>query len=100
VGQSLHTESPFEFTDMSVKEPYDSGWKEKVRTRIRRSDGIIVLVSKTVLTLAAKPGKLVVPKKKETDFSNLGLQRRQNYSRRCQHRRLDLGTIEKFIDSL
>ena len=46
VGQSLHTESPFEFTDMSVKEPYDSGWKEKVRTRIRRSDGVIVLVSK------------------------------------------------------
>ncbi len=49
VGQSLHTDSPFEFTDMSVKEPYDSGWKEKVRTRIRRSDGVIVLVSKSSL---------------------------------------------------
>jgi hypothetical protein len=49
VGQSLHTDTPFEFTDMSVKEPYDSGWKEKVRTRIRRSDGVIVLVSKNSL---------------------------------------------------
>jgi nucleoside 2-deoxyribosyltransferase len=49
VGQSLHTDSPFEFTDMSVKEPYDSGWKERVRTRIRRSDGVIVLVSKNSL---------------------------------------------------
>ena len=48
-GQSLNTNSPFEFVDMSVKEPYDSNWKERVRTRIRRSDGVIVLVSKNSL---------------------------------------------------
>lgn len=46
-GQSLNTASPFEYTDMSVKEAYDSGWKDKVRTRIRRSDGVIALVSKS-----------------------------------------------------
>ncbi|MCB4806372.1 hypothetical protein QO001_006425 [Methylobacterium brachiatum] len=45
-GQSLHPHQPFEFIDMSVKEPYDIGWKDKVRTRIKRSDGVIVLVSK------------------------------------------------------
>jgi hypothetical protein len=45
-GQSLHPRAPFEFIDMSVKEAYDKDWKEKVRTRIRRSDGVIVLVSK------------------------------------------------------
>jgi hypothetical protein len=44
-GQSLHTNSPFEYIDMSVKEPYDSDWKDRVRTRIRRSDGVIALVS-------------------------------------------------------
>ena len=49
-GQSLNTASPFEYVDMSVKEPYDSGWKERVRTRIRRSDGVIALVSKNTLT--------------------------------------------------
>lgn len=49
-GQSLHPRAPFEFVDMSVKEPYDSGWKDKVRTRIRRSGGVIVLVSKNSLT--------------------------------------------------
>jgi MTH538 TIR-like domain (DUF1863) len=48
-GQSLHPRQPFEFVDMSVKEPYDSGWKEKVRTRIKRSDGVIALVSKNSL---------------------------------------------------
>jgi len=48
-GQSLHPRAPFEFIDMSVKEPYDSQWKERVRTRIRRSHGVIVLVSKNSL---------------------------------------------------
>lgn len=35
---------------MSVKEPYDSGWKEKVRTRIRRSHGVIAIVSENSVT--------------------------------------------------
>ena|ERR1700682_936182 len=49
-GQSLNTKTPFEFIDMSVKEPYDSDWKDRVRTRIRRSDGVIALVSKNTIT--------------------------------------------------
>lgn len=44
-GQSLNTKSPFEYIDMSVKEAYDTDWKSKVRTRIRRSDGVIALIS-------------------------------------------------------
>lgn len=48
-GQSLHPRAPYEFIDMSVKEPYDKDWKERVRTRIRRSHGVIVLVSKNSL---------------------------------------------------
>ena len=34
---------------MSVKEPYQSDWKERVRTRIRRSDGVIALISRNTL---------------------------------------------------
>ena len=49
-GQSLLTNSPFEYVDMSVKQAYDTDWKNKVRTRIRRSDGVIILVSKNSLT--------------------------------------------------
>lgn len=49
-GQSLNTKAPFEYIDMSVKEAYDTEWKKRVRTRIRRSDGVIVLVSKNSLT--------------------------------------------------
>lgn len=49
-GQSLSTRSPFEYIDMSVKEAYDTEWKKRVRTRIRRSDGVIALVSANSLT--------------------------------------------------
>lgn len=49
-GQALNTKSPFEYIDMSVTEAYETGWKEKVRTRIRRSDGVIALVSKNSLS--------------------------------------------------
>lgn len=50
-GQSLNTRSPFEFIDMSVKTPYPNAeWKNRVRTRIRRSDGVIAFISKNSLT--------------------------------------------------
>ena len=49
-GQSLNTKSPFEYIDMSVKEAYVADWKERVLTRIRRSDGVTAVVSKNSLT--------------------------------------------------
>jgi len=45
VGQRLYTSSPFEFIDMSVKEPYLTEWKERVRTRVKRAHGVIALIS-------------------------------------------------------
>ncbi|TXM95329.1 TIR domain-containing protein [Methylobacterium sp. WL116] len=45
-GQSLHPRAPYEFIDLSVKEAYETEWKDKVRTRIRRCHGVIALVSK------------------------------------------------------
>lgn len=50
VGQSSNSRTPFEFVDMSVKEPYDTAWKDRVRTRIRRSNGVIALIIKDTLT--------------------------------------------------
>lgn len=44
-GQSLNANTEFEYVDMSVKEPYETEWKEKVRTRIKGSDGVIALIS-------------------------------------------------------
>jgi len=48
-GQSLNTNTPFEYVDMSVKEAYTEEWKKKVRTRILRSDGVLVIVSENSL---------------------------------------------------
>lgn len=62
-GQSLHTSSPFEYVDMSVKEPYDTAWKERVRTRIRRSDGVIALVSKNSLSSSGQKWEIACARK-------------------------------------
>ena len=64
-GQSLNTDSPFEYVDMSVKEAYDSKWKERVRTRIRRSDGVIVLVSKNSLTSSGQKWEIACAKEEK-----------------------------------
>ncbi len=65
-GQSLNTNSPFEYVDMSVKNAYDSNWKERVRTRIRRSDGVIVLVSKNSLTSSGQKWEVECAKEEKT----------------------------------
>ena len=70
-GQSLNTSSPFEYTDMSVKDPYDSNWKDRVRTRIRRSDGVIALVSKNSLSSSGQ--KLEIQCAKEEKKRLLGI---------------------------
>jgi hypothetical protein len=64
-GQSLHPRVPFEFIDMSVKQPYDSDWKERVRTRIKRSDGVIVLVSKNSLTSSGQKWEIACAKEEK-----------------------------------
>lgn len=64
-GQSLHPRQPFEFVDMSVKQAYDNDWKEKVRTRIRRSDGVIVLVSKDSLTSSGQKWEIACAKEEK-----------------------------------
>lgn len=45
-GQARNENSPFEFVDMSVKEPWNEDWKEKCRTKIKGCDGMIALVSR------------------------------------------------------
>ena len=46
VQQAKDNRSPFEFVDMSVKEPWDSSWKTRCRERISGCDGVVALISK------------------------------------------------------
>jgi hypothetical protein len=64
-GQSLHPRAPYEFVDMSVKEAYTTEWKEKVRTRIKRSDGVIVLVSKNSLSSTGQKWEIACAKEEK-----------------------------------
>lgn len=64
-GQSLHPRAPYEFIDMSVKEPYDNNWKDRVRTRIKRSDGVLVLVSKSSLTSSGQKWEIACAKEEK-----------------------------------
>jgi len=64
-GQSLHTKSPFEYIDMSVKVAYDKDWKDRVRTRIKRSDGVIVLVSKNSLSSSGQKWEIECAKEEK-----------------------------------
>lgn len=103
-GQSLNTDSPFEYVDMSVKEPYDSGWKSRTRTRIKGSDGVVALLSKNSLSAdgelweikcAVEEGKkllgLYIYKDDKTKPAEMG-------SAKCVTWTWD--AVAKFIDSL
>jgi hypothetical protein len=48
VGQAKHAKVPYEYVDMSVKEPWDSSWKTNCRVRIKGCDGVIVLITKNL----------------------------------------------------
>lgn len=43
VGQSRNPDTPFELADWSVKEYLPGNWKEKVRTKIRSVDIVLVI---------------------------------------------------------
>ena len=100
-GQSLNTSSPFEYVDMSVKEPYDSNWKERVRTRIRRSDGVIALVSRNSLTSSGQKWEIACAREEKKKL--LGIWAYTNDRTNLTGVRTVVWTwdaISKFIDSL
>lgn len=45
-GQARNEYSPFEFVDMSVKQPWSSEWKSNCRTRIKGCAGVISIITK------------------------------------------------------
>ena len=70
-GQSLNTKCQIEFIDMSVKEPYDEDWKARVRTRIRRSDGVIALMSNNSLTSSGQKWEIKCAKEEQTKLRGI-----------------------------
>lgn len=47
IDQARRDRSPFDFIDMSVKKKWkEAEWKKRCRTKIKRCDGVIALLSK------------------------------------------------------
>lgn len=100
-GQSLNTKSPFEYTDMSVKEPYDTAWKERVRTRIRRSDGVIALISKNSLTSDGQKWEIKCAKEEKVPIRGIWAYSDDRTNVEGVHTKTwTWANIEDFIDSL
>jgi hypothetical protein len=55
VGQAANQRTPFDWTDMSVKTPWETDWESRCRTRIRGCDGMIAFFTKNT---AAATGQL------------------------------------------
>lgn len=72
VGQARNPNTPFEFTDMSVKQPWDYSWKTQCRTRIRGCDGLIALVSPK--TMGAEGARWEMRYAREEQIPMLGVQ--------------------------
>lgn len=47
-GQAKNNNVPYDFVNMSVKQPWDTQWKTNCRLRIKGCDGVIVLITKNL----------------------------------------------------
>ena len=52
VGQGKHDDTPFEVTDMSIKQALTGDWKEKARQRIKKVDQVVVICGEYTHTAA------------------------------------------------
>ena len=49
VGQLKHPDVDYKFNDRSVKKPWEKAWKTQCRNRIKKCDGVIILVTKNTV---------------------------------------------------
>jgi len=92
VGQSKHEDSPFEMHDWSIKQPFTGDWREKVRTRIRSVDQVIVLCGEHTHTATGVSAELTIAREeKKPLLSAVGILQQDLYEAYvCLQRRQDL----------
>ncbi|WP_133495050.1 TIR domain-containing protein [Stakelama pacifica] len=71
VGQARNHRTPFEWTDMSVKEPWATDWRNRCRTRIRGCDGMIAFVTRN--TSAATGQRFEIRTAREEGIPLMGM---------------------------
>jgi len=68
VGQAKNPDSPFELADWSVKEPMTGNWKDKVRTRIRIVDQVIVMCGEYTDTATGVSAEIVITQEEKKPY--------------------------------
>lgn len=68
VGQAKNDDSPFEITDMSIKETIDDNWKKKARTRIKGCDVVVVICGEYTDSATGVSAELKIAQEEEVDY--------------------------------
>ena len=67
-GQAKFPDSPFDFTDASVKEHLTGDWKEKVKHRLQNCDQVIVLCGERTHTASGVSAELKIVQELGTPY--------------------------------
>ena len=68
VGQSKHSDSPFELVDWSIKEAIDKNWKEHARRRIRAVDVVAVICGLNTNTATGVDAEMQIAKEESISY--------------------------------
>lgn len=68
VGQSKHTDSPFEIADWSIKEHIQGDWKAKARTKILKSDQVVVICGQHTHTATGVSAELLIAQEEKKPY--------------------------------
>ena len=68
VGQAKNPDTPFEIADWSVKEPMTGDWKNKVRSRIKRVDQMIVICGEHTDTATGVSAELKIAQEEDIPY--------------------------------
>ncbi|CAG0983626.1 hypothetical protein PHYC_01902 [Phycisphaerales bacterium] len=67
-GQAKHSDTPFDFSDASVKDHLTGDWKEKVRRRMDNVDVVIVLCGQFTHLATGVATELAIAREKYKDY--------------------------------
>lgn len=67
-GQAKFSDSPFDFTDASVKEHLTGDWRDKVRRRMDNIDVVIVLCGQQTHTATGVAAELEIAQEKGKEY--------------------------------
>jgi hypothetical protein len=67
-GQAQLPDSPFDFTDASIKEPLSGDWKEKVRRRMSNIDVVIGLCGQHTHTAQGAAAEILIAREERVPY--------------------------------